>query len=300
MSDSRNQMNQTEFSDVTIRQFLLAQLNAETQTAFEESLFVDDKLEQRVQFSEYELADDYAFERLKHSEKQLFEKHFRVTAARNVQLIVSVDLRDRFAAAVTPCSKISFAERVRSLFNLKQPVWRIAFVAALLFLLVGAIWLVIKKEPQIKEQIAKRLSKKPAQIKSSPSESNHPVGNATPQHENGPSMSPQHEQPVEPQINVSLTSDVAPEKTPSIVIKEDDQRLVHFQLALKSDQLKEYQAEVMDAQGQSVISGGATAASPGTLRFDVPAKLLKSGWYQIKVLDSRSNALIATYYFRVQ
>src|SRR5436190_24074986 len=99
-------------------------------------------------------------------------------------------------------------------------------------------------------------------------------------------MSPQHEQPVEPQINVSLTSDVAPEKTPSIVIKEDDQRLVHFQLALKSDQLKEYQAEVMDAQAQLVIRAAATLASPGTLRFDVPAKLLKAGGYQIKVLDS--------------
>ena len=162
------------------------------------------------------------------------------------------------------------------------------------------MWLVIKKEPQIKEQIAKRLSKKAAQIESSPSESNHPVGNATSQHENGPSISPQHEQPVKPQINVSLTSDVAPEQAPSIVIKEDDERLVHFQLALKSDQLKEYQAEVMDAQGQSVISAAATAASPGTIKFDVPAKLLKTGAYQIKVLDSPSNVLIAIYYFRVQ
>ena len=99
------------FSDAMIRQFLLAGLEPKQQSAFEESLFTDGKLEQRVRLIEHELTDYYAFERLKHSEKQLFEKYFLVTAARNVQLIVSVDLRDRFAAAVTPCSTQNFSGR---------------------------------------------------------------------------------------------------------------------------------------------------------------------------------------------
>ena len=95
-------MNRHEFSDLTIRRFLLAQLEPEMQSAFEESLFVDEKLERCVQFSEYELADDYAFGRLNASERLLFEKNFVVSTARKNQLIVSGALRERLGSAALP------------------------------------------------------------------------------------------------------------------------------------------------------------------------------------------------------
>src|ERR1043166_2345853 len=126
-----------QFSDATIRQFLLAGLSPEHQSAFEESLFADPSLERRVRLAECELTDDYAFDRLRIPERKLFERNFLVSNARRNQLTVSNSLHDRFAS-VTPKGnrplKSAFTEGLGPVFNLRQLSWKIAF-AALLFLL---------------------------------------------------------------------------------------------------------------------------------------------------------------------
>ena len=296
-------MNRHEFSDLTIRRFLLAQLEPEMQSTFEESLFVDEKLERSVQFSEYQLADDYAFGRLNASERLLFEKNFVVSTARKNQLIVSGALRERLGSATLPRtsdSQILFAERLLSAFNLKRRAWKIAFVSILFLALAGTAWLVIKKEPQIKEAITKRVTGRQPAAQKTPVEMNHPTNPSTPQHENIASPPPQHEQSASSSINLTLTRDLAREKAPSIVLREGDERIVHFQMAFKNDQSTQYRAEVVSTEGKSVITGAARFASPNAINFDVPAKLLSQGEYQIKLLDGHSNALITTYYFRVQ
>src|SRR5437867_7338350 len=181
-----NKHTPSEISDAMIRRFLLARLDSEQQSAFEQSLFADPRLEQRVRLGECELTDDYAFGRLSIRERQLFQQKFLVSSARKHQLTVSNTLRDRFTSVTAKVNlplKRTFTKELRSVFNLRQLSWKIAFAALLFLLLVGTSWLVIKKEPQIKEEITRRFTGKRAVTQTSPVESNHPVGSSSPQHE---------------------------------------------------------------------------------------------------------------------
>ena len=291
------------FSDAMIRQFLLAGLEPKQQSAFEESLFTDGKLEQRVRLMEHELTDYYAFERLNPSEQKLFEKNFLVSGDRKNQLKVSRALRDRFgpaAAAHTPRILSSFAERLTSMFNLRQLSWRFAFAVLLFLLLVGTVWLSIKKEPQIKEEITRRLSGKRVAPQTTPFESNHPNNPSAPEHEIMPSPMPEHERTIQSPMSVALAPDVTREKASSIALPQGDHSLVHFELTLKSNQSSEYRAELVTAEGETVLEGTATvSASSDIVSFDVPARLLKKVTYQIRLLNAGSNVTVATYYFRV-
>ena len=303
-TERSNTQTPPEISDAMIRRFLLARLDPEQQSAFEASLFSDEKLEQRVRLAEYELTDYYAFEQLNSSEQKLFERNFLVSSVRKNQLKVSRALHDRFepaAAAHTPRLLSSFAERLTSLFNLRQPSWRIAFAALLSLLLVGTVWLAIRKEPQIEEEIIRRVSGKRVSRQTTPLESNHPTNPSAPQHETMPSPMPEHERTVQSPMSVALAPDVTREKAPSIALTQGDHAVVRFELALKSNQATEYRAELVTAQGQPAFEGTATVSSSSDIvSFDVPARLLKQAEYQVKLLNAHSNSAVATYYFRVR
>ena len=291
------------FSDVTIRQFLLAGLSSEHQSAFEESLFTDPSLERRVRLAECELTDDYAFDRLRIPERKLFERNFLVSKARRNQLAVSDSLHDRFAS-VTPKGnlplKSAFTEGLGSAFNLRQLSWKIAFAALLFLLLVGTSWLVIKKEPQIKDELTGRLKRKQAMTQTLPAESNHPANGSTSQHQTIASPQPDHEQRIQSPMSVTLAPDVTRERAPSIALPQGEHAVVRFELALKSNQATEYRAELVAAQGQTAFAGTATASSSSDMvSFDVPAQLLKQAEYQVRLLNAHSNVTVATYYFRV-
>jgi len=240
---------------------------------------------------------------LSFSGQKLFEKNFLVSSDRKNQLKVSRALHDRFepaAAAHTPPLLSSFAGRLTSLFNLRQP-WRIAFAALLSLLLVGTVWLAIKKEPQIKEEIIRRVSGKRVSPQTTPLESNHPTNPSAPQHETMPSPMPEHERTVQSPMSVALAPDVTREKAPSIALTQGDHAVVRFELALKSNQATEYRAELVTAQGQPAFEGTATVSSSSDIvSFDVPAQLLKQAEYQVKLLNAHSNSAVATYYFRVR
>src|SRR5438552_16173724 len=124
MADNNNQFYEGgpgEFSDETIRRFLLGGLSASEQPLFEQRLFTDDGLDARVRLAEFDLADDYAFERLNASERSLFEEKFLLTSDRRQNLEVSRVLRDRFAtidATAARLEKNSVASSFKDLFGL--------------------------------------------------------------------------------------------------------------------------------------------------------------------------------------
>src|SRR5215813_14724452 len=111
-----------QISDQTIRSFLLGQLDTRAQEDFEQSLFTDPELEARVQLTECEMSDDYAFGRLSQSERAAFRAKFLLTSERRQKLQVSEALNDRFAAGSTP--RVPITQRLRTLFDLKQPGWK--------------------------------------------------------------------------------------------------------------------------------------------------------------------------------
>jgi hypothetical protein len=91
---------------------------------------------------------------------------------------------------------------------------------------------------------------------------------------------------------------------PALNLPKGEQDVVQLQLVLKPDQTGPYRAELVTSAGSSVFS--AEALKPDDSRagidFDVPARLLKTGDYQVKLsrVDGGSEGSVVSYYFRVQ
>src|SRR5437764_5965261 len=115
---------QQDFSDETIRSFLLGELTGGDQSRFEEQLCADGDLAVRVRLAELELCDEYASKRLSGRERRIFREQFLLTGDRTKALKVSIALGDRFRARATEHSVI---QRIRNLININQAVWKYAF-----------------------------------------------------------------------------------------------------------------------------------------------------------------------------
>ena len=304
-----DQNNSADFPDDTIRRFLLGRLSALEQPGFEQRLFADNILHARVRLAELELADDYAYGRLDNLERELFVEKFLVSAERRRRVKVSRVLRDRFASAPVE-TKTTFIERLRPLREFTRPAWRYAFAVVIFVLLIGTVWVVVKKEPRIKEEITKRFVRKRAPVPSSPVESSHPTNNSTPEHQTSPSPMPVHDRTSPTStadVTVSLTPARSPDSSnmPSVNLPKGEQEVLRLQLALKPDQPGPFRVELFTGDGQSVFSDEAIkAAGNGSAQidFDVPARLLKPGSYQVRVSRDKTEGqeIVGSYYFRVQ
>ncbi len=306
--------NSPEFTDDAIRRFLFGRLSAAEHATLEERLFTDDSLEARVRLAEFDLADDYALERLSAADREAFEEKFLRSAERKRQLNISTALRDHFASAPTVAAtaskgtKASISERLQLLFGLNQRVWRLAFGAAALAVLVATAWLVLK------ESHLRRAVSPPPIVRSSPSpsskrETEHPHGpSSPPEHHTTPSPMPPHEPTGSPVIlSVDLFSDASRDrdKIPLIDLPKGEHDLVRLQLALKLNQTGSYQADLLTVDGQSIFSSQAfQSAETNTSKvdFDVPAALLTRGDYQVSLRRAAdgSKKTVASYYFRVK
>jgi hypothetical protein len=295
-----------KFSDDSIRRFLLGQLSAAEQPLFEQSLFTDVGLDTRVRLAELDLTDDYAFERLSANDRISFERGFLLVSDRRQKLQVSRVLRERFSAMSAGASeKSTVFERVRSLLRLNRPAWRIAFGVLIFSILLGTAWLVIK-EPRIAGQITNRIIPRRLSAPSAPREANHPTNTSVPEHQSTPSPMPVHDQQAAPPevTNISLAPAVSPpSEMPSFNLPKGNQDVVRLQLTLKPDQTGPYRIELMTIERSSIYSSDALnpGDSRGEIDFDVPARLLKTGDYQIKLSRDREGSpeAIGTYYFRL-
>jgi len=310
MADKNEQFDQdnsSEFSDEAVRRFLLGELSAAEQPLFEQGLFTDVGLDARVRLAELDLADDYAYGRLNGAERELLEEKFLVSADRQRKVEVSRVLRDRFASVVVVEGKATFVAGLRSLFGFTRPAWRIAFGVLILLILFGTVWLVIK-EPRIASQITNRIIPRRSTPPSAPREAGHPTNTSMPEHQITPSPMPIHDQTAASPVSVSiaLMPAVSPQTSemPALDLPKGDQDVVRLQLALKPDQTGPYREELVTIEGSSVF--GAESLKPidsrAGINFDVPARLLKTGDYQIKLsrVDGGSKGSVASYYFRVQ
>ena len=290
-----------EFSDEAIRRFLLGRLSVSEQSRFELQLLEEDGLEPRVRLAELDLTDDYAYLRLERDERVSVEEKFLVTAERRRKLEVSLALYDRFASATAMITKRTFVERVRTLFYLARPSWGVAFGLAILLVLFGAVWLVIK-EPRIRQQITNTIVRRRSPPRSATREVNHPANTASPEHQITPAPMPVHDESSVSIALVPASSDSG--NLPTLILPKDEQAIVRFQLALISNQPGTYRAELSTVAGQTVFTAGSikTADNGGAqIDFEVPARVLKVGHYQIRVErdDAAVKESVGRYYFRV-
>ncbi len=301
------QDNSSGFPDEMIRRFLLGDLSATERPAFEERLLVDDALAARVRLAELELADDYAYGQLSGTERELITEKFLLSADRERKVRVSRSLRDHFASAPnTSTGSAAYFKKVRSVFTIAQPVWRFAFAVVVLLVLFGAALLVIK-EPRIVRRIANVVVPRRRPTPSAPREAGHPNNTLAPEHQTTPSAMPVHDQTVAPMIvSVSLMPTAASpgDATPWISLPKGDEDIARLQLAVKLDQLGPYHVELLTSAGQPVLSGELIKApdNGAQVNFDVTARLLKSGDYQIRLSGDNAGATeeLGKYYFRVR
>jgi len=293
----------SEFSDAAIRRFLLGRLSVSEQPAFEQRLFSSSRLDARVRLAELDLADDYAYGRLDRNEREFVEERFLVTSDRRRKLEVTIALRDRFASASVVKTKSRFIARLQTPFYFTRPSWGLAFGLLMLLVLFGAVWLAIK-EPRMAEQITNKIIHRRSQC-SAPQEVHHPASASSPEHQITPAPMPIHDQTSSSSVSLALAPATSSELggMPSLTVPKGEQAIVRFQLALKPNQPGTYRAELLTVDGRAVFSAESIKANDNgrQIDFDVPARLLKSGNYQIRVARDKAGVKenMGSYYFRV-
>jgi len=295
-----NRQNHSQFSDHTIRHFLLGQLPASEQALFEEQLFINADLEARLRLAEFELADDYAFKRLTESETRAFRERYLLTADRNQKLNVSQTIRERFLSESAAEIKPARYERLMPWFDLRRPAWRYAFAILILVLILGTVFLVTK-EPQLVRQILPDRFRGRPHASPTPQMMNHATGSSSPVHDEPTPPAAPHESP----LTVLLTATSSMDQSPVITLPGGENAIVRFQLLIQESAQGLYRADVWTTSGETLFSAESLksfGARPASISFDVPAKALRSGQCQIRLTrtDDPAKQESSQYYFRVQ
>ena len=96
------------------------------------------------------------------------------------------------------------------------------------------------------------------------------------------------------------------QRNPSIInLPKGDQDVVRLHLTLREHKAGTYRAEILNEKGQSVLKTESPKPNEGEaarMDIDVPARMLRTGDYQIKLtrIADRSEKSVATYSFRAQ
>ncbi len=322
MDEQREQLGKHEsasVSDETIRLFLLCRLSGDERTRFEERLFVDDTLEERVRLAECEIVDDYAFGRLSAEERELFTGKFMRTTERKQKLLVSRALRNYPSSPATYKKNTAAIENNRPrrektlrLFGFNRPALAFAVSFGALVLLVGLVWFIARRT---RERSEPSLVRQEALPQSSPQISPQSATTPTPGPDSTTSPTPTPKatpSPVEPSsAPVMATAVLMPGalresgKMARITLPKGERDTVRLQLALESNAPGTYRAELLTAEGQPISIAGKLKASDtngaAKVVFDVPARRLKAGDYQVKLSRQAAGGSIESvgrYYFR--
>jgi hypothetical protein len=299
-----------ELPEETIRRFLLGSLSAAERPDFEQQLLVDDELAARVRKAEFELADDYAYERLTEPEQYLFRENFLLGANRDRKVHVSISLRDQFASAPasgTRLASAAYLQKLRAVFRFRQPRWRLAFAIAIFLLLVGTVWVAVKKERRLQEEHAEQIHRR-SPSPSSSVEANHPAGITTPEHQTSSPAMPVHEEtPAADRSNAGagVVLSLSDGSVPSVNLPQGADDFLDLRITLKAGQVGPYRGELLTADGQKISGAGSLKSydiSNTQLDFRVPASLLKQGNYQVRLFRDNAGAeeILGSYDFRIQ
>jgi hypothetical protein len=329
-NDASGERGAASFSDEAIRRFLLCLMNADERTRFEESLFTDSAMDARVRQAECELTDDYAFNRLSAEERALFAKNFIVTAERKQKLAVSQALRRHLApqaaakkntAAIenTPAieNTLNWRERLLGLFDFTRPALAFAASLSVIVFVGGLIWFIARNvrehnEPLIVRQLP---SPQPApqtspQVVASPTPNSTPTPSTNPTQNSSPKTTPTPAELSPPRATIASFTLLPGAlrdggEMSRITLPKGERDIVRLQLSLETNEAGAYQAEVLTAEGQSISTVRKLKASATKLQaqviFDVPARLLKVGDYQVKLTHIAAAGgveNVGRYYFR--
>ncbi len=300
--------------DETLRLYLLCLLAEDERLRVDERLLGDQELAERIALVESELTDDYAAGRLNTAEQEAFAKRFLVTEDRRRQLRFTSALQDysrsRAAAPViTPRPAPSLRERIAGFFSPNRPGWAIAGSFAVLVLLVGLVWFIASQLRDSTPLIAKQESPTPVLLSPARSQDSVPHEASAPTPQPTPSRKPEAI-PSPADQRVTIASFVllpggarGGGELARVAVPGGKRDVVRLTLELENATAAgSYQAELANAEGHAVsVPGKLTTEAGNRVVYAIPARLLHSGDYQIKL--SRTNAsgqteTVGRYYFR--
>lgn len=284
------------FSDGTIRQFLLAQLSRGEQSAFERALLTSPQLEQRARLAEIALIDDYVLRRLKANDRELFQKKFLVTTARRRKLEVSKALRQTLA--VENVSQPARSSSAQSLFVWPTFAWRVAFAIVVLVVLFASA-LVIRREPQIVKRIIPKRLRPAAVVAPTPAAAHHPANSAEPpDHRDETPQLPAHE--ASPQTMILLASSL-PDNAPIVTLANNVSNAVRLELMLERNESATFSAVVTTGEEVVYSVSEISIENADRIGIEVPVDRLKPGEFQLTLTRLNGEPPPkALYYFRVR
>lgn len=257
-----------------IRRYLLGLLGQQEQRQLEERLLSDTEYFEELLITEDELVDDYLEGALSEREREKFEQYFLATPERRQKVSFAKSLKKYVTVAeVTELPTLGARNQEHAFWNrlipanfhMKQPALRFS-IAALLVIFLGVSWLVVK--------------------------------NLSPQNRAG-----QGSNVVAVALTPGLVRGAGEIKRVTIA---PDVSTVQLQLELARDEYQSYQAIVLTDEGGEIFAADklkpVTVARGRAVAFDLPARLLKSGDFQVKLsglADSGGLENVGKYYFRV-
>jgi hypothetical protein len=299
-------------SDDTLRQYLLCALGDDLRLQLDERLLADEEFAQRVSLAESELIDDYAAGRLNAADRSQFVARFLVTGERRNALRLSTALNDftemasapRSLVAATKEAKPSWTETFSAMFGLRRPGFAFAGAMAILLVLVGLTWFVIRVTRQTQPTIARNPAENPGQPQTEPSPalaSSQPTPDVKP-----PSKTTPPERNVSPAVATFVLLPGALRSSGNmtrVAVPRGEQDVVRFNLILENPGDGPYLAELANANGQTVaVKKDLKPHVNGQIKitFEVPARLIQNDDYQIKLQRKTDGKLesVGRYYFR--
>jgi hypothetical protein len=256
------------------RRYLLGLLGQQEQRQLEERLLSDNEYFEELLMSEDELIDDYLEGALSEPEREKFEHYFLATPERRQKVSFARTLkRYVMVAEVAESPALDASNQAPAFWNrlipatlhMKQPALRFS-LAALLIIFLGVSWLVVK--------------------------------NLSPQNRVG-------------QGSNAIVVTLAPGMVRGAgelkrITLAPDVSTVQLQLELARDEYQSYQVVVQTVEGGEVFAADklqpVTVARGRAVAFDLPARLLSSGDFQVKLSGLAASGEmenVGKYYFRV-
>jgi hypothetical protein len=132
-----------------LRRYLLGLLVSEEQQRFEEQLLIDDEYLEELSVAEDELIDSYVRGSLSDKDRERFEQHFLVAKERQRKLSFAQTLHKY--VAVSPLTRgvgqhqeVSVWKRFVPPLLHRQPALAFSVVAALVIVILGGSWLIVR------------------------------------------------------------------------------------------------------------------------------------------------------------
>ena len=315
-----------------IARYLLGELTEEQQVEIEDRAFSDKEYLATITEVENDLIDEYVRGELSAAERQRFEGRFLASAERRKRVEFARALRTVVSESTGQEKKVvqkaatwSWRESLYAFLNGLNPAARLAFVAAMVLLVVGAAWLfaeTLRLRRQVTQLQAENQSRQGFQQALDQERKRNDELNARLDQEKQ-----QREQTDESLRQLTETAEATNPAPPPVIASltllpglsrggnhkpslalSNDARLVRLQIGIDPDeQYKTFAVELRTLAGRQVWNRenltARTRRGTRAVGLTLPATVLKSGEYELRLLGLTGGGNpedVGFYYFNVR